>query len=90
MPISSQFLPPKVAEQWAEKALKGEADNWYPPSNYQFLQGRNLITITRCVPPVGYITRLSRAEVAALDALKEHAAGLRERTSSKLINSLTL
>jgi len=65
-----QLLPPKMAAQWAEKALAGKADKWFPPSTYVFYQGRNDIVLVSLCPPSGHLKRCTQAEVAARSAAK--------------------
>lgn len=59
-----QLLPPKMAAQWAEKALAGKADVWLKPSTYIFYQGRNNIVLVSLSPPSGHLERCTQAEVA--------------------------
>jgi hypothetical protein len=51
-----QSLPPKMAQQFADRAKRGEAD--YVVDNiYDFYQGANRITLVCLDPPIGHIIK---------------------------------
>ena len=67
MPNSIQALPLKMAQQFAERAKRGEAAS-STSSTYDFYQGRQRITLVGLDPPIGHICRISQEEFNKLKA----------------------
>jgi hypothetical protein len=57
---SVQSLPPKMAQQFADKARAGKADRQIgegPGACYEFDNGSNVVILLSLDPPIGHIKR---------------------------------
>jgi hypothetical protein len=57
-------LPPKMTLQFAERAKRGEYDNYVGSNIYEFFQGNQVICIIGLSHPVGHIQKVSTQEMA--------------------------
>lgn len=60
MNISS--LPPKMTLQFAERAKRGDYDNYVGSNIYQFFQGNQIVTLIGLKHPTGHIKKVSTTD----------------------------
>jgi hypothetical protein len=61
MMTGHMVLPPKTAEQFADRARRGEGLRLSPDSSiYEFAQGSNVVCLISLDPPIGHIGKDAR------------------------------
>ena len=56
-------LPPKMTLQFAERAKRGEADNYLGDDIYEFFQGNQVVCLIGLDNPTGHIQKVSAEEM---------------------------
>lgn len=75
-----QGLPPKMAQQFADRAKRGEGIH-VGRQCYDFYQGNTRISLVSLDPPIGHITKLTTKELERELAEHRRAALERARTA---------
>lgn len=60
--MNVQLLPPKMAQEYANKAKNGEGVK-LSSSCFEFLVGRQEVCLVSIDPPIGHVRKLSQSEI---------------------------